>query len=229
MQAVVDLFLLYSSNIQTNIFHSKEEVNLLKMVFQKLANRPKLNEVENFDSLETERGQGGFGLTGLKKRFWPISTFLKLYLSIYLGMKEMVCSPTVTKWSISIFDDPDSYIKNVQIINFDMIHGQCRGQQMENSALAVKFVPPTKITDKPAKPPTNHSNYPQTSSQTSQIPKESPANQPKMAWFFPWRNFLWTTTFSSPIPYEKRNRCIYLMFPLDFAFCLLHCTVLYHP
>ena len=199
------------------------------MVFQKLANRPKLNEVENFDSLETERGQGGFGLTGLKKRFWPISTFLKLYLSIYLGMKETVCSPTVTKWSISIFDDPDSYIKNVQIINFDMIHGQCRGQQMENSALAVKFVPPTKITDKPAKPPTNHSNYPQTSSQTSQIPKESPANQPKMAWFFPWRNFLWTTTFSSPIPYEKRNRCIYLMFPLDFAFRLLHCTVLYHP
>ena len=69
IQAVVDLFLLYSSNIQTNIFHSKEEVNLLKMVFQKLANRPKLNEVENFDSLETERGQGGFGLTGLKKRF----------------------------------------------------------------------------------------------------------------------------------------------------------------
>ena len=163
MQAVVDLFLLYSSNIQTNIFHSKEEVNLLKMVFQKLANRPKLNEVENFDSLETERGQGGFGLTGLKKRFWPISTFLKLYLSIYLGMKETVCSPTVTKWSISIFDDPDSYIKNVQIINFDMIHGQCQGQQMENSALAVKFAPPTKITDKPAKPPTNQlSNQPNT-------------------------------------------------------------------
>ena len=30
-------------------------------------------------------------------------------------------------------DDPDSYIKNAQMINFDMIHIQCRGQQRENS------------------------------------------------------------------------------------------------
>ena len=30
-------------------------------------------------------------------------------------------------------DDPDSYIKNAQIINFDMIHVQCRGQQRKNS------------------------------------------------------------------------------------------------
>ena len=40
-----------------------------QIVFQKLANRPKLNEAENFDSSETERGQGGFGLTGLKNVF----------------------------------------------------------------------------------------------------------------------------------------------------------------
>ena len=30
-------------------------------------------------------------------------------------------------------DDPDSYIKNAQIINFDMIHAQCHGQPRENS------------------------------------------------------------------------------------------------
>ena len=90
-------------------------------------------------------------------------------------------------------------------------------------ALAVK--PPTnhpktsQITHKPAKLPTNQSNHPQIThklptsqpnhSQTSQIPNKSPTNQPKIASSFPWRHFLWTATFSLPIPREKRNRCIF--------------------
>ena len=126
------------------------------------------------------------------------------------------------------------------------------------TSLAVKFKtthkpakPPTvklnhpqssQTTHKPAKSPTNHPNHPQTIqttqkpptnqlnySKSSQIPNKSPTNQPKIGSFFPWRYFLWTTTISLPIPRKERNGCIFLMFLLDFAFRLLHCTTLYHP
>ena len=33
----------------------------------------------------------------------------------------------------NFLDDPESYIKNAQIINFDMMHLQCQGQQRQNS------------------------------------------------------------------------------------------------
>ena len=82
--------------------------------------------------------------------------------------------------------------------------------------LAVKL----ETTNKPAKPPKNHP-------ETSQIPNKSPTNQPKITLFFSWRHFVWTATFSLPIPREKRKRCISLMFLLDFAFHLLQCKVQY--
>ena len=82
-----------------------------------------------------------------------------------------------------------------------------------------------QATHKPVQPPTNKPNH----SETSQIPNKSPTNQQKIALFFPWKHFLWTATFSLPISREKRNRCIFLMFLLDFAFPILHSTVLYHP
>ena len=102
------------------------------------------------------------------------------------------------------------------------------------STLVVKL----ETTHKPAKPLTNHPqtsqitqklptnlpNYPQ----NSQIPNKLPTNQPKIALFFPWRHFLWTATFSLPIPCKKRNGCIF-MFLLDSTFCFLHSTILYHP
>ena len=110
-------------------------------------------------------------------------------------------------------------------------------------ALAVKAPtnhPKTsQITHKPAKLPTNQSNHPQTThklptsqpnhSQTSQIANKSPTNQSKIASLFPWRHFLWTATFPCPFHAKREIDAFFFLFLLDFALCLLHCTVLYHP
>ena len=92
--------------------------------------------------------------------------------------------------------------------------------------LAVKL----ETSYKPVKPYSNHPNYPQTNQtthkpltnqpnhpQTSQIPNKSSTDQSKIALFFPWKHFLWSATFSLPIPRGKRNRCIFFNVPARFC------------
>ena len=90
------------------------------------------------------------------------------------------------------------------------------------------------------KPPTNYLQ----ASQTTYKPAKYQTNQPKIASFLPWRHFLWLGINSGPknpnichptkydpftYPVWEQNCAWIFIFLPDFAFCLLHCTVLYNP
>ena len=88
-------------------------------------------------------------------------------------------------------------------------------------ALAVKL----ETTHKPAQLSTNHPNQPkqpQTTCKPAKPPryksntKQQRLISQKSHLFFPWRHFLWTTTFSLPILCKKRNGCIFFYVPARF-------------
>ena len=133
----------YCGPVSAIVFvHSDKYISLergsrfVQIVFHKLANKPKLNEVENFDSSLTEKAQRGFGSTGLKNVCRKILTnkYIPEVVPLDLPWHEKdglltYCDQMKYK---DFLDDTDTYIKNAQIINFDMIHSQYRGQQREN-------------------------------------------------------------------------------------------------
>ena len=103
--------------------------------------------------------------------------------------------------------------------------------QKQKHAFSKLIVPSQKVlavknetTHKPAKYQTN---YPLISKKNeSFIPWRLQVyiQDPRTARFAIPRN-----TALLPIPCEKRNGSIFMMFQSDFAFPLLHCIVLYHP
>ena len=134
----------YCGPVSAIVFvHSDKYISLergsrfVQIVFHKLANKTKLNEIENFDSSLTEKAQRGFGSTGLKNVCRKILTnkYIPEVVPLDLPRHEndgllTYCDQMKYK---NFLDDTDTYIKNAQIINFDMIHSQYRGQQRKNS------------------------------------------------------------------------------------------------
>ena len=99
--------------------------------------------------------------------------------------------------------------------------------------LAVNF----ETTHKPAKPPTNHQQTtdkpPRNQSNDPQIthkPAKLPTNQPQINQkLHSMKTIHMNRNFFLAHPARKEKWVHFLMFLLDFAFRLLHCTILYHP
>ena len=102
-------------------------------MFQKVSNHPVLREVENFEDNKTQRGEGSFGSTGLKK-VSAGKTFANKYILKYVPENlpwyerdGLLTYIDQLKYR-DFISDPNAHIKNTQIINFEMIHAQCCGQ-----------------------------------------------------------------------------------------------------
>ena len=124
MQTIEGLFLLFFFNFSNRHIEIEKYSRFAQIVFQMVSNHPVVGEVENFEDNKTQRGEGPFGSTCLKK-ISAGKTFTNKYIPKYV--------PEDLTWyerdGLLTYIDQLKYkdfiltpmLKNTKIINFEMI------------------------------------------------------------------------------------------------------------